>query len=90
MPLSVVHFYDENTVEGVPDFWFNSYNTCTWPLNNSLVKFLIEKREKSNKKHFVYFNAREYFLNGKILVSNLCYMEITFYVSFVVLLRINF
>jgi len=29
---SVVHFYDDNTVEAVPTFWFRKNNgTCAWP-----------------------------------------------------------
>jgi hypothetical protein len=57
MAWSVVHFFNDNTVEVVPDFWFNKYNNkCAWPMDNSAKN--IERREKPTSKNFLFLKAR--------------------------------
>jgi len=35
----VVHFFNDNSVEPVPDYWLNKENNvCAWPNNNHLAK----------------------------------------------------
>lgn len=64
---SVVHFKEDNTVEVVPDFWFN-YQTgkCAWPIQNP--SRFIEKRHIPSKKYFKYLKARVF--NGCEKISN--------------------
>lgn len=57
MAWSVVHFFNDNTVEVVPDFWFNKFkNTCAWPMDHSAKN--IERREKPSSKKFFFLKAR--------------------------------
>lgn len=56
--FSIVHFFDDESVEAVPSFWFKG-NFCAWPKNKAfIVKFIISKRIP-NDKEFKYLSARE-------------------------------
>jgi len=54
---SVVHFVNENTVEGVPSNWIKD-NTCAWPFNQKNTKKMIEQKYHPNNKEFTYFKIR--------------------------------
>jgi len=57
---SVVYFTDENSVEAVPNIWFDKkQETCAWPAKPKLVKKFIESQQKPNKKDFTYHPARQ-------------------------------
>lgn len=60
MPYSIVHFFDDNTVETVPGHWVNKkHGTCAWPKKNKTASRLIEKKSMPNEIEFVYLNSRE-------------------------------
>jgi len=41
----VVHFLKNNTIESVPNVWFNKKDqNCAWPLSKNSVKRMIGKR----------------------------------------------
>jgi hypothetical protein len=40
---SIVHFFDDETVEAIPSFWMKG-KFCAWPKNNLFVKKFIEKK----------------------------------------------
>jgi len=54
---SVVHFVNENAVEGVPSNWIKD-NTCAWPLHQKNAKKMIEQKYLPNKKEFTFFKIR--------------------------------
>ncbi|XP_025406739.1 uncharacterized protein LOC112680767 isoform X2 [Sipha flava] len=57
---SVVHFYDDNTVEAVPKFWFRKNNgTCAWPKNTKNFHKLVEKHCIPNEMEYNFLEARE-------------------------------
>lgn len=57
LQYSVVHFINENTVEGVPSNWIKN-NTCAWPLNPKNARKMIEQKYQPNKKEFSFFKIR--------------------------------
>lgn len=64
---SVLHFKEDNTVEVVPDFWFNyESGKCAWPTHNP--SRFIEKSHIPSKKYFKYLKARVF--NGCEKISN--------------------
>jgi len=54
---SVVHFINENTVEGVPSNWIKD-NTCAWLCNQKNAKKMIEQKYQPNNKEFTFFLIR--------------------------------
>jgi len=67
---SVVHFYDDNSVEAVPSFWINKDGTyCAWPKNINQASKLIERKSIPNECEFDYFKSR-------ILKSNIGKIEV--------------
>ncbi|KAL5239214.1 hypothetical protein ACI65C_006624 [Semiaphis heraclei] len=55
----VVHFLKDNTIESVPNIWFNKKDQkCAWPLSKNSVKRMIEKRIYPYKFEFQWFSAR--------------------------------
>lgn len=68
----VVHFLNEDSVEAVPETWYQKHDkTCAWPLNKHLVKRLIEKRTYPNNLDFQWVPARTLGRNyGKKLEYN--------------------
>jgi len=62
----VVHFFNDNSVEPVPDYWLNKdNNVCAWPNNNHLAKKLRNNRAKPNKFDFTNYKCR-------VLSQNIC------------------
>jgi len=61
---SVVHFYDDNSVEAVPTYWIEN-DLCAWPKNNYHAAKLRDGKVKPNKFEFDYYRAR-------VLSSNIC------------------
>lgn len=60
---SVVHFFDDNSVEAVPTFWID-YDLCAWPKNNNNAAKLRDCRVKPNKFELNYYKSR-------VLASNI-------------------
>lgn len=56
---SVVHFIDENTVEGVPKSWVMENGTCAWLCNQNNARKMIEHKYKPNKQEFKFYKIRE-------------------------------
>lgn len=54
---SIVHFFDDETVEAIPSFWMKS-KFCAWPKNNLFIKKFIEKKMGVNEKEFKLLKAR--------------------------------
>uniref|UniRef100_A0A2S2Q636 Uncharacterized protein n=2 Tax=Sipha flava TaxID=143950 RepID=A0A2S2Q636_9HEMI len=54
---SIVHFFDDETVEAIPSFWMKG-KFCAWPKNNLFVKKFIEKKIRVNEKEFKLLKAR--------------------------------
>lgn len=56
--FSIVHFFEDESVEAVPSFWYkNKY--CACPKNRILIgKFIVSNRVPNDKK-FRNFNARQ-------------------------------
>lgn len=54
----VVHFTSDDSVEVVPQNWFNN-GKCAWPkyLKNKEVEKAIKSNMKSNKCDFYFFEA---------------------------------
>ncbi|CAI6364179.1 unnamed protein product [Macrosiphum euphorbiae] len=70
MPYSIVHFFDDNTVETVPGHWVNKkHGTCAWPKKNKTASRLIEKKSMPNEIEFVYLNSRELYKGIDSLVE---------------------
>ncbi|XP_060872830.1 uncharacterized protein LOC132946777 isoform X2 [Metopolophium dirhodum] len=70
MPYSVVHFFDDDTVETVPGHWVDKkHGTCAWPKNNKTASRLIEKKCMPNEIEFVYLNSRELYKGIDSLVE---------------------
>eukprot|EP00102_Acyrthosiphon_pisum_P024186 XP_016661396.1 PREDICTED: uncharacterized protein LOC107884237 [Acyrthosiphon pisum] len=56
---SVVHFFEDNSVEAVPSFWINKDGTyCAWPKNINQASKLIERKSIPNECEFDYFKSR--------------------------------
>lgn len=55
---SVVHFFEDNSVEAVPSYWVKKNGTCAWPLNQLSAAKLIERKSIPNEIDFNYFKAR--------------------------------
>lgn len=55
---SVVHFFDDESVEAVPSFWVNG-KSCAWPKKIIYVKKYIEIQRILNDTDFIYLKARE-------------------------------
>lgn len=55
---SVVHFYDDNSVEVVPTYWIEDDEMCAWPKNNYHAAKLRDGKVKPNKFEFNYYRAR--------------------------------
>lgn len=57
---AVVHFFKDNSVEVVPNNWFNSKcGVCAWPkANNNLAKKFVRKRVVPNDRDFMFLPAR--------------------------------
>lgn len=58
MSYSVVHFFDDESVEAVPSFWVKG-KTCAWPKNKIYVMKYIEIKRTPNDTDFKYLKARE-------------------------------
>lgn len=58
MTYSVVHFFDDESVEAVPSFWVRG-KTCAWPKKNIYVMKYIEIKRMPNDTDFKYLKARE-------------------------------
>ncbi|XP_050522109.1 uncharacterized protein LOC126894848 [Daktulosphaira vitifoliae] len=57
MTWCVVNFMDDNSVEVVPDFWFNhKTGMCAWPTNHLNNSRFNEKRRIPNRKKFKYLS----------------------------------
>lgn len=57
MTYSVVHFFDDDSVEAVPKIWVKG-DYCAWPKNKMLItKYIINKHLPDNTE-FTYFKAR--------------------------------
>lgn len=57
---SIIHFYEDESVEAIPSFWFKD-GLCAWPKNRALImKFIVSKRIP-NDKEFKYLRSRELF-----------------------------
>jgi len=57
---SVIYFPKDNSVEAVPDFWFDKNKSiCAWPVQTKFVKKMIENYQKPNKTNFTYHTARK-------------------------------
>lgn len=55
----VVHFLNEDTVEAVPDIWYQRKNKlCAWPLKSKNYKKLIEKKDYPNEENYEWLPAR--------------------------------
>lgn len=54
---SIVHFFDDDTVEAIPSFWMKD-KMCAWPKNKLFIKKFIEKKMALNDKEFKYLKAR--------------------------------
>lgn len=60
MPYSIVHFFDDNTVETVPGHWVDKkHGTCAWPKKYKTASRLIEKKCMPNEIEFTYLKSRE-------------------------------
>lgn len=55
---SVVHFFNDNSVEAVPSYWIKE-NFCAWPKNKKCVSKYIQNKHKPNNIDFTHFKARE-------------------------------
>lgn len=55
----VVHFISDDSVEVVPQSWFNN-GICAWPkyLKKKEIEKAIKSKMKSNKRDFYFFEAR--------------------------------
>jgi len=58
MSYSVVHFFDDESVEAVPSVWFNDKH-CAWPKKPIFIKKFIEIKRVPNNTDFMYLKARE-------------------------------
>jgi len=56
LQYSVVHFINENTVEGVPSNWITN-NACAWPFNPKNAR-KMNKNINQIKKNLVFFKIR--------------------------------
>lgn len=54
---SIVHFFDDETVEAIPSIWMKG-KYCAWPKNKLFVKKFIEKKIVVNENEFKYLRAR--------------------------------
>ncbi|KAF0732694.1 DUF4806 domain-containing protein [Aphis craccivora] len=55
----VIHFLDEDSVESVPETWYNrKTKTCAWPISKKNAKKLIEKKTYPNKLEYNWLPAR--------------------------------
>lgn len=54
----VVHFFDDESVEAVPDTWLKK-KTCAWPNDRKHSKRYIEKRVIPNQLEFSWLPARK-------------------------------
>lgn len=54
----VAHFFDDDTVEAVPSFWFTGKKLCAWPKNNVLARKFIVSKYKPNEKEFKFLRDR--------------------------------
>jgi len=86
---SVVHFYEDNSVEAVPSFWINKDGTyCAWPKNKYPASKLIERKSIPNECKFDYFKSRILKSNfGKIKVI-IYYLIIYFFALLFIFLTI--
>jgi len=56
---SVVHFFDDDSVEAVPSSWVNKDGThCAWPKNINQASKLIDRKSIPNECDFDYFKSR--------------------------------
>lgn len=78
---SVVHFIDDNTVEGVPKSWIKEDGTCAWPSNHGVnVRKMIEQKVKPNDNEFNFYNIRE--LSSNISMLNFLILYSRMYLKF--------
>lgn len=54
----VIHFKKDNTVDVVPNCWYKN-GLCAWPIKNSNIKKIVQKKEPPNKKDFKWHIARK-------------------------------
>jgi len=54
----VVHFFNDESVEAVPDTWLKK-NSCAWPKDKKHIKRCIEKRVIPNQLEFLWLPARK-------------------------------
>uniref|UniRef100_A0A2S2PM63 DUF4806 domain-containing protein n=1 Tax=Schizaphis graminum TaxID=13262 RepID=A0A2S2PM63_SCHGA len=54
----VIHFKKDNTVDVVPSSWYKN-GLCAWPIKNSNIKKIVQKKEPPNKKDFKWHIARK-------------------------------
>lgn len=66
MTYSVVHFFEDESVEAVPHIWVRK-DHCAWPINTckTLTSKYIACKHQPNDKEFAYFKAR-------VLCKGLC------------------
>ncbi|CAI6377759.1 unnamed protein product [Macrosiphum euphorbiae] len=53
---SIVHFFDDDTVEAIPSFWMKD-KMCAWPKNKLFIKKFIVKKMALNDKEFKVLKA---------------------------------
>lgn len=72
MQWTVVHFYNDNSVEPVPSYWVNEEGTsCVWPNNSGNANKLRMSRAKPNIFDFTSYSCR-------ILSKNIGKLDILF------------
>lgn len=54
---TIVCFESDNSVDVVPDFWYND-GSCSWPKKNLNVKKFINRRISPNEIEFDNYSAR--------------------------------
>lgn len=74
---SVVHFFDDESVEAVPSFWVND-KFCAWPKKIIYVKKYIEIKRIPNDTDFIYLKARELCRGLSKLTIRINYLIISF------------
>lgn len=55
----VVHFLNDDSVEAVPETWYNrKEKLCAWPLLSKTSKRCIEKKAYPNENNYEWLPAR--------------------------------
>jgi hypothetical protein len=64
MTYSVVHFFEDESVEAVPHIWVKK-DYCAWPINKTQISKYIASKLQPNAKEFANLKAR-------VLCKKLC------------------